>query len=154
MYNGMATLHTEVGGAGYYVTVASQIDGKQVEIVYFHMQKERRVSGGGKSRLYYLYIEFWNGGIFFRFEDTGDTGNNYGIVLIGIHKNTWNITVKGTTLTIGDPIDKLGGQVKTLTNDDGTKSVFFDCETCDAESWHIDFDSKDRVEEISYTVYD
>ncbi len=49
MYDGVATLHTEVAGAGYYVTAASEIGGRQVEILYFHMQKERRVSGVVKA---------------------------------------------------------------------------------------------------------
>ena len=100
-----------------------------------------------------LYIDFWNSVIYFHFEDVMDTGNNYGLVRLRVKENTWNITIKGTTLTIGDPIGKLG-KVKTLANDDGTKTVFFDCETCEAEGWSIDFDSNDRVKEIRYTVFD
>lgn len=54
MYDGIATLHTQykkgkVPGAGHYVKVTSQIDGKKVEILYFHMQKERRLSGTVKA---------------------------------------------------------------------------------------------------------
>ena len=97
------------------------------------------------------YIDFSDSAVYFHFEK--GPGHNYGLVRLRIKENTWNITVKGTALTLGDPIGKLGGQFKTLANDDGTKAVFFDCEQCD-ESIDIDFDSKDRIKEIGYTVYD
>ena len=78
-------------------------------------------------------------------------GNNYGLVDFTIYEKTPNITIKGTTLTIGDPIGKLG-KVKTYIYD-GTKTVSFSCETCDAEDISIYLDSNDRIKKISYIVF-
>lgn len=98
-----------------------------------------------------LYITFWDTAIYFRFEDRTDEGDHYDLVDIMIDKNIWNLTIKGSVLTVGDPISKLG-KIKTLKKDDGTKYAFFMCEECN-EDISIYFDSNDRIKEISYTVY-
>ena len=50
MFDGTARLKTnmkngKVIGGGYYVAVTSKVNGKTIEIWYFHMQKDTRVSG-------------------------------------------------------------------------------------------------------------
>jgi len=51
MYGGTAKIKTQydnngnVVGAGYYVDVTSVVNGQTVHILYFHMQKDGRVSG-------------------------------------------------------------------------------------------------------------
>lgn len=52
MFDGTAAIHEQNGGtkgAGFYVTVTSRIDNKNVQTLYFHMQKERRVTGEVKA---------------------------------------------------------------------------------------------------------
>lgn len=56
MYDGTATLREQIDKktgkvikAGYYVEVSSVINGKTVQIRYFHMQKDERVSGKIKA---------------------------------------------------------------------------------------------------------
>ena len=89
MYDGVATLHTELAGAGYYVTVASEIYGEKVEIVYFHMQKERRVSGAVKAGDIIGY--------------QGDSGNLKGAIGRGKTVSHVHIKVK----VAGDAVDPL-----------------------------------------------
>tara|TARA_B110001450_G_scaffold66045_1_gene62515 strand:+ start:592 stop:933 length:342 start_codon:yes stop_codon:yes gene_type:complete len=54
MYNGTARLDTQykdgvIDGAGYHVSITSNIDGNEVRNVYFHLQKDRRTSGPVKA---------------------------------------------------------------------------------------------------------
>lgn len=54
MYDGTATKRTQIKdgqvvGAGYFVDVASTINGQTVNILYFHMQNAERVSGSVKA---------------------------------------------------------------------------------------------------------
>jgi hypothetical protein len=55
MYDGTAAKRVQrdknnnVTGAGYFVDVTSTVDGKTVNILYFHMQNENRVSGSVKA---------------------------------------------------------------------------------------------------------
>jgi len=54
MYNGTARLATQykdgvIDGAGYHVFITSNIDGNEVRNVYFHLQKDKRVSGTVKA---------------------------------------------------------------------------------------------------------
>ena len=45
MFDGMARLQEQEGGAGYHVSIVSQVNGKTVRHVYFHLQQENRASG-------------------------------------------------------------------------------------------------------------
>lgn len=54
MYDGIAIPNTQfkngkVDGAGYYIGITSQINGETVRLVYFHLQKDNRLSGSVKA---------------------------------------------------------------------------------------------------------
>tara|TARA_R110002126_G_scaffold97803_1_gene227572 strand:- start:33557 stop:34921 length:1365 start_codon:yes stop_codon:yes gene_type:complete len=55
VYDGTATIHTQrddegnLSGAGYYSAIVSNVNGKIVRMVYFHLQDDNRVTGQVKA---------------------------------------------------------------------------------------------------------
>ncbi|WP_299015120.1 M23 family metallopeptidase [uncultured Polaribacter sp.] len=56
VYDGSATIHTQTNektgkldGAGYYTAIVSNVNGKTVRMVYFHLQDHNRVTGHVKA---------------------------------------------------------------------------------------------------------
>lgn len=49
MYDGVAKLQEQEGGAGHHVSITSKVNGKTVRHVYFHLQNEGRASGAVKA---------------------------------------------------------------------------------------------------------
>ena len=107
-----------------------------------------------------LSIGFWDKGFYFDFEDEGDNG--FGLVLIRIHNNQSNFTIKGITITIGDDISKLG-LVKISTYKDGKKDIIFDSVEPSDSAIFIEFDQitnkfnqvvSNIITSIEYVVFD
>lgn len=55
VYDGTATIHTQrddkgnLDGAGYYTAIVSNVNGKTVRMVYFHLQEDNRITGQVKA---------------------------------------------------------------------------------------------------------
>ena len=55
IYDGVASKHTQtdedgnLDGAGYYSVIKSKVNGKNIRVVYFHLQKDNRTTGVVKA---------------------------------------------------------------------------------------------------------
>ena len=49
MFDGVARLQEQDGGAGHHISITSTVNGKTVRHVYFHLQDQNRVSGPVKA---------------------------------------------------------------------------------------------------------
>ncbi len=98
-----------------------------------------------------MYIDPWNSEIYFSFGDrTDNKGNNYDLVYAKIKKNTANTTIKGTALTIGNPIGK-SGEIKTYMYK-GVKTPLFGTESSDG-GIHISLDFNGSVRDMRHVAY-
>ena len=84
------------------------------------------------------------------FTDNSGTPDHPGIAMFRITNNNWNIKIKGTTISVGDNISKLGS-VTINTNRDSSKSIIYQyCDGCN-NFIYIDFDkTTNRIIEIGF----
>lgn len=98
-----------------------------------------------------LTKELWddNMGIYFRFEDGSDTGNDYTLVNFEITNNNSNLTINNKTITIGSNISVLGNvQINASSSD-----IVFGTETTD-DVLMIKFNpSTNLITNIEYTFF-
>ncbi len=98
-----------------------------------------------------LTIELWDDskGIYFRFEDGSDTGNDYTMVNFEITNNNSNLTINNKTITIGSNINELGN---AQINASGT-DIVYGMETTD-DILMIKFNSSTNlITSIEYTFF-
>lgn len=109
------------------------------------LEKDINTGERGPSNYWFKY-----NGFEIAFTDHSGSPNHPGIAMFSITNNNWSIKIKGTTVTIGDNISKLGSIIfNTKTN--GDKGIIYQyCNGCN-NFIYIDFDkTTNKITEIGF----